>query len=235
MEAGVLGQPLLELASRFWNWSAGGGSGNHATRGRNSGYFRRPPRNARGPMTIAKIYVSANQLLADSYRLANVIDDAGFAPTHIVGIWRGGAPVGIAVQELLAYRGVAADHIAIRTSSYSGIDTQEKAVRVFSLSYLVKTLNPDDALLVIDDVFDTGRSVQAFLRELSARCRHNMPGVVRIATVYYKPSRNQTDIVPDFYVHQTEDWLVFPHEIIGLSKDEIRANKDCASIILREE
>ena len=64
----------------------------------------------------SKTWLSADQLLADSYRLANLILDAGFHPTHLVGIWRGGAPVGIAVQELMAYRGVEADHIAIRTA-----------------------------------------------------------------------------------------------------------------------
>ena len=181
-----------------------------------------------------KTWLSADQLLADSYRLANLILDAGFAPTHLVGIWRGGAPVGIAVQELMAYRGVEADHIAIRTASYSGIDQQDKEVRVYALGYLIDTLNPDDRLLVIDDVFDSGRSVQAFLRELAARCRHNMPREVRVATVYWKPSRNVTKLQPDFYVHQTEDWLVFPHEICGLTPEEIRAHKPEAQLILRD-
>lgn len=181
-----------------------------------------------------KTWLSADDLLADSYRLANQILDAGFEPTHLVGIWRGGAPVGIAVQELMAYRGVEADHIAIRTASYSGIDKQDKEVRVYALGYLIDTLNPEDRLLVIDDVFDSGRSVEAFLRELAARCRHNMPREVRVATVYWKPSRNVTTLQPDFYVHQTEDWLVFPHEICGLTPEEIRAHKPEAGLILRD-
>ncbi len=182
--------------------------------------------------TIAKTWLSADQLLQDSYRLANLIIDAGFSPTHIVGIWRGGAPIGIAVQELLEYNGIDADHIAIRTSSYTGID-QQKEVRVYALGYLVDTLGPDDRLLVIDDVFDSGRSIDAFLQELSARCRYNMPKVVKIATVYWKPSRNRTSLRPDFYVHETEDWLVFPHEINGLTPEEIRAHKPGADLILR--
>lgn len=184
-------------------------------------------------MTMHKTYISADQLLGDSFRLANLIHDAEFRPTHIVGIWRGGAPVGIAVQELLEYRGVDCDHIAIRTSSYSGIDEQQE-VRVYALGYLVDTLNADDALLVVDDVFDSGRSIEAFLNELAKRCRLNMPRTVRIATVYYKPARNRTELKPDFFVHETNDWLVFPHEISGLSEAEIRANKHTASIILRE-
>lgn len=182
---------------------------------------------------IAKTWLTADGLLEDSYRLANLVLDSGFAPTHIVGIWRGGAPIGIAVQELLAYRGVECDHIAIRTSSYTGIDQQEKEVRVYALGYLIDTLGPEDRLLVIDDVFDSGRSIDAFLKELAARCRHNMPKTVRIATVYYKPSRNQTALKPDFYVHETDDWLVFPHEICGLSEAEIRAHKPQAGLILR--
>lgn len=185
-------------------------------------------------MTAKKYYITADQLLEDSFQLANDVFDSGFRPTHIVGIWRGGAPIGIAVQELLEFRGVQSDHISIRTSSYSGIDQQEPVVRVFSLGYLVDTLNPDDALLVIDDVFDTGRSIRAFLHELSLRCRQNMPRTIKIATAYYKPSRNKTDLKPDFFVHQTEDWLVFPHEIKGLSNQEIRESKPGARLILRD-
>lgn len=182
-----------------------------------------------------KTWITADRLLEDSFRLANLIVDSGFRPTHIVGIWRGGAPVGIAVQELLQYRGIESDHIAIRTASYSGIDRQDKEVRVYALGYLIDTLGPEDRLLVIDDVFDSGRSVEAFLRELKARCRHNMPETVRIATVYYKPSRNRTQLKPDFYVHETEDWLVFPHEICGLTREEIEAHKPGADLILRSD
>ncbi len=183
--------------------------------------------------TITKTWLTADRLLEDSYRLANQVIDSGFRPTYIVGIWRGGAPVGIVVQELLEYHGIESDHIAVRTASYTGIDKQEKEVRVYALGYLIDTLNPDDRLLVIDDVFDTGRSIEAFLRELAERCRHNMPQVVRIGTVFYKPSRNRTALKPDFFVHETEDWLVFPHEICGLSRAEILTHKPGAALILR--
>lgn len=184
-------------------------------------------------MTPDKIYITANDLLADSFRLGNQVLDRGFVPTHLVGIWRGGAPVGIAVQELLEFHGVTCDHIAIRTSSYTGIDAQAPQVRVFALGYLIDTLGPDDRLLVIDDVFDSGRSIQAFLSELTLRCRHNTPRDIRIATVYYKPARNRTALKPDFFVHQVDDWLVFPHELNGLTEDEIRRHKPEAAAILR--
>ena len=186
-------------------------------------------------MTVSKTYLTADRLLEDSFRLANLIYDSGLRPTHLVGIWRGGAPIGIAVQELLEYHGVPSDHIAIRTSSYHGIDRQDTQVKVFALGYLIDTLDPEDRLLIIDDVFDSGRSIRAFLAELRARCRHNMPRDIRIATVYYKPRRNVTDLKPDFFIHETDQWLIFPHEIDGLTVDEIRRHKPEAPIILREE
>lgn len=181
---------------------------------------------------VPKIWLTADGLLGDSFRLARAVLESGFRPTHLVGIWRGGAPIGIAVQEFFDVHGVACDHIAIRTASYAGIDQQAKTVKVYALGYLIDTLNADDRLLIIDDVFDSGRSVAAVLAELKARCRANMPAEVRIATVWYKPKRNQTALTPDYFVHESDEWLVFPHEIDGLSEAEIRAHKPAADVIL---
>lgn len=183
---------------------------------------------------IEKTWITADRLLADSFRLAGRIIESGYRPTHIVGIWRGGAPVGIAVQEMLEYRGIETDHIAIRTKSYTGIDRQNAEVQVYSLGYLIDTLSPDDRLVIVDDVFDSGRSIEATLRELSARCGFNTPRDIRIATVYWKPARNRTQLKPDYFVHQTDEWLVFPHEICGLTEAEIRAHKPQAALILGE-
>ncbi len=150
---------------------------------------------------------------------------SGFRPTFLVAMWRGGAPIGIAVQEVLEYHTIVADHIAIRTSSYTGIDNQTRTVRVHALDYLVSRLTAEDSLLLVDDVFDSGRSLEAVLAELSRRCRRNLPEQIRIATVYYKPARNRSALVPDFYVRAMDEWLVFPHELVGLSREEILAHK----------
>lgn len=172
-----------------------------------------------------KLYIGAEQLLRDSFALGARIYESGFRPSFLVGVWRGGAPIGIAVQELLEYYGVHTDHIAIRTSSYTGIDQRDKTVRVHGVDYLVSRLDADDRLLLIDDVFDSGRSLEAVVDDLARRCRRNMPRDVRIATVYYKPSRNRSRLRPDFYLHETERWLVFPHELTGLTPAEVAANK----------
>jgi hypoxanthine phosphoribosyltransferase len=174
---------------------------------------------------IAKTFISADSLLRDSIRLGLQVVRSGFRPSFLVGIWRGGAPIGIAVQEVLEYNGIDCDHIAIRTSSYTGIDQQARTVRVHAVDYLVSALNAEDGLLLIDDVFDSGRSLEAIFAELKRRCRRNLPEQVRIATVYYKPARNRSALQPHFYVHATDQWLVFPHEMHGLTREEILRNK----------
>jgi hypothetical protein len=173
---------------------------------------------------VRKEFISAESLLRDSFALGLQIVRSGFRPTFLVGVWRGGAPIGIAVQEVLEFHGIQCDHLAIRTSAYTGID-QVATVRVHAIDYLVSRLTADDHLLLIDDVFDSGRSLAAALQELERRCRLNMPRNVRIATVYWKPKRNRTQLVPDFHVRSTDEWLVFPHELQGLTREEILANK----------
>lgn len=172
-----------------------------------------------------KVFISADSLLRDSLELGRRIARSGFRPTWLVGMWRGGSPIGIAVQEVLDFHGIHTDHIAIRTSAYAGIDAEEKAVRVHAIDYLVSHLSAEDQLLLVDDVFDSGRSIVAVLDTLRQRCRRNLPGQIRTATVYYKPGRNRSPITPDYCIHRTDAWLVFPHELKGLTREEILANK----------
>jgi hypoxanthine phosphoribosyltransferase len=174
---------------------------------------------------IEKHYITAQALLEDSYQLGAKIIESDFRPDFIVGIWRGGAPVGIAVQEMLVYFDITTDHISVRTSLYSGISTTKKQVRVHGLDYLVDNLNAENALLIVDDVFDSGRSIKAVIEQLSARTRRNTPDQIRVAAPWYKPSNNKTDRVPDYYVHTTDSWLVFPHEVQGLSEKELAQGK----------
>ena len=48
------------------------------------------------------------------------------------------------------------------------------------------------------------------------------------------PERNIIDMVPDYYIHETDDWLVFPHEMDGLTEEEIFTNKKNMKEILSQ-
>lgn len=184
---------------------------------------------------MEKLFLTAGGLLADSWKLAAKILESGFRPTFMIAIWRGGAPIGIAVQEYLSYHGIETDNIAIRTSSYSsGIDEQSREVKVYGLTYLAKKVQHEDSLLIVDDVFDSGMSVKAIINDLKAKTRLNMPHDVRVAVPYYKPERNRTDIVPDYYIHETSAWLKYPHSLEGLSTEEIKKDRPELYDILKD-
>ena len=184
--------------------------------------------------TDKKHYITAQDLLRDSFALGLQVIESGFRPDFIVAVWRGGTPVGIAVQELLKYSGFDADHIAIRTSYYQGIDQTHSDVQVHNLGYLLENLEHEHSVLIVDDVFDRGRSIEAIINELRRLTRRNMPENIRVATVWYKPERNVTQLKPDYFVHETGQWLVFPHELDGLSEAEVREDKSgIAELVLR--
>lgn len=182
--------------------------------------------------TLSKNYISSQSLLEDSFRLASKVFNDGFRPDFIIGIWRGGAPIGIAVQEFFEYKNTPTDHIAVRTSSYYGINQQSKEIKVHGLHYLIENANAGDSLLIVDDVFDSGRSVEALIKQIEVLMRLNTPKEIRIATPWYKPANNKTDIVPDYFVNESDEWLVFPHELAGLTKEEIIDGKSELSNIL---
>ena len=167
-----------------------------------------------------KTVLSAQDLLEDSFRLGVKVLESGFEPTLIVAIWRGGTPVGMALQEVLEYCGVESDHIAIRTSSYLGVDERGE-VAVHGLNYIIKKIRHDDRVLIVDDVFDTGNTIKAVVEEIRRRARGNTPEEIRVAVPWFKPSRNETDMVPDFYLRETAEWLVFPHELDALTPAEM--------------
>ena len=179
---------------------------------------------------MQKRFIGEQELLTDSYRLAVQIHQSGFQPDFIVGVWRGGSTVGIYVQECLQYLGIETDHIAIRTS-YRGRDDyfrqleQGEKIRVHGLQYLFENLNANDSLLIVDDVYSTGRNVHAVVERLQQKNKRNMSKEVRIAAPYFRSVAGNTNPAPDFFLHQTSDWLVLPYELTGLDRAELEAHK----------
>jgi hypothetical protein len=178
---------------------------------------------------MKKTFVAANDLLLDSFRLAVRIRDDGFRPDYLVGLWRGGSAVGIAVQEGLEYFGIDTDHIAVRTSytglpGYTQMVDKADSIRVHGLDYLLERVCAEHSLLIVDDVYSTGSSVNAVIEQLSAKARRNLPHDVRIAAVWYRPGP-KTVRPPDYYIHETKDWLILPYELSGIDMDELRARK----------
>ena len=171
------------------------------------------------------IYLSPDTVRVASWRLARQIlnDKDTFTPDWMVVLWRGGAMVGLYVQEYLQRQGgIPVDHIAIRTSHYMG-PNETKTIEVYNLGYLIHASKPEHRLLIVDDIFDSGRSMEAFLVKLRSEMGDQCPKTVRIATLCWKPEHNKTSMVPDYYEFSVpgDQWVVFPHEISDFMEDDM--------------
>ena len=168
-------------------------------------------------MESKKQYLSADAFLHDAWRLAAQVKASGWKPDILIALWRGGAAVGVSLHEYFKVSGWDVRHIPLKCASYSGIGENAGEV-VFTLGEeIFGMLRPGDRVLVVDDVFDTGKTAKA-VSERVAKTGAEM----RLACVYWKPEKNKTGMKPDYFVKDVGlEWIVFPHEIEGLTPEEI--------------
>ena len=177
---------------------------------------------------ISKKYISPDRFQEDVWRLAAKARSSGWKPDMIIALWRGGATVGISVHEFFKATGWTVNHIPLKCSSYTGIGENEGDV-VFTLGDEVfAMIKPGDKILVVDDVFDTGKSAKAM------KARIEKSGAeMKLAVVYWKSENNTTNLKPDIYTADMGgEWIVFPHEIDGLTAEEISAKNPLLSELI---
>ena len=106
--------------------------------------------------------ITSQELIEDSFKLGIQIIKSGFAPTTILVLWRGGATIGMAIHELMRYKNFQLNHMIIKTSSYQNTDRQE-TVAIDGYQGLFESLKKDEKILIVDDIFDTGRTVSSVI------------------------------------------------------------------------
>ena len=166
-------------------------------------------------MQIKKIFLTADNFQRDCVKLARMIyDDSTWQPDIVLALWRGGAQPGVILSEVYQYFKRPLQHTIIKCASYIGIKEQNPEVRFEGAEEILNGLGPNQKILIVDDVFDTGRTAEAMHQRL-AHLDH------RFAMVYWKPHASQVNLSPHYYVHECQDWIVFPHELHGLLEEEI--------------
>ena len=169
------------------------------------------------------MHVDPDELLLDAFRLGQIVYRSGFRPKHAISIWRGGTPIGLGVDAYFRFQGLTIHHTSIATSSYVGIGRQSDVV-VKGLEHLIRSVCPEDGLLIIDDVYETGRTIETVVRILRERARRNAPQDIRVATVHDKRKPGAYDELPLLAVHTVapEVWIDYPHELADLVGDDDR-------------
>jgi hypoxanthine phosphoribosyltransferase len=130
---------------------------------------------------------------------AEKIRQSGFKPDVIVSITRGGWVPARVLSDLLEIPNLA----TVRVEFYLGVaETRNEPVLTQGVSAAVTRKRA----LIVDDVADTGKSLQLARKHVLQQGATE----VKIATVYRKP---WNVIKPDYYEAETSCWVVFPWEI----------------------
>ncbi len=171
-----------------------------------------------------KLFISAEQLEKDAWQFALQLYKEKIDFDWIVGVTRGGAQISIYIQEalsLLCHKKIK--YSIIQAQSYSAIG-KAGGVVLGNIDPLVLQMTDNNKVLVIDDVFDRGRTLAEVKKCLEFRLA-SFETKLFLGALYYKPENSEVSIFPDFYYQKVKssDWLVFPHELCGLSLDERKA------------
>ena len=172
---------------------------------------------------MPKIPIDPGKLYEDSFSLAKKIYRSEYEPDLVVGIWRGGTPPAITISEYLIYKGIDLFHTTMKSEAYTDINEVGK-VRLDAVQHLINKINEDnyERMLLVDDINDTGKTLMRIKNEIVENTE-NTPRI-KIAVLYERSDKDHK-INSDYVEEYVENWLVFPHELEGLSKEEIKKFK----------
>ena len=161
-------------------------------------------------------YIDSQEILVDSFRLGHKIYESGFIPTHAVSLWRGGTVIGYGIHQYFRKHGHFINHTTVATASYSGIESHSEVV-IKGIEHLIDILSAEDRLLIIDDIFDSGRTIDAVVGEIRRRSRLNAPKQITVACIHKKVASRPINHNL-IYLYDVPDgvWLSYPHEISEL-------------------
>lgn len=183
-------------------------------------------------MTMIKDFLPYDVVRNDALKIAYRMYNDGFIPDVIYCSLRGGAYMANVISEY--YKLVRKDfhpvlYAAVVARSYSDIQQHEK-VYVDGWSYAPEYLRPGDKIMLVDDIFDSGRTINSLVEIFLERGvpRSNIKVVVHDYK-YFSYHKEQQPIQPDYWCRrfditkpEEDRWIHYmSHELVGLSKQEL--------------
>ncbi len=176
---------------------------------------------------MEKDFVTTDFLRNNALLLAKQIYDDGFIPDIIYVSLRGGAFLGNIISEffkLINNRGKPVFYAAVVARSYADFH-QVSQVRIDGWTYHPKYLRNGDKVLFVDDIFDTGRTMNFLVKYVMKRGVSRE--LIKVAVHDYKQgSKGRTlPVQPDYWcrkLREEDAWVHYmSHELEGLTGEEI--------------
>ena len=182
---------------------------------------------------MTKEFVSYNEVRNNALKMAHRIHEEGFVPDVIYVSLRGGAYLGNVISEyfkIVRKEGRPVFYAAVVARSYTNISQREQ-VRVDGWTYSPEYLRSGDKVLLVDDIYDSGRTVNHLTEIILEK---GLPRKdVKVAVHDYKICEYREErlpIVPDYWCRkhviarpEDEIWIHYmSHELVGLTEQELR-------------
>jgi len=194
---------------------------------------------------LKKEFLQFDTVRDNAIKLAHSIYSQGFTPDVIYVSLRGGAYLGNIISEYykIVHKGARpVYYAAVVARSYTDVAKAEH-VRVDGWTYSPDYLRVGDKVLLIDDIFDTGRTINHLAQVITEK---GIPRKdLKIAVHDYKyfiDKKEQLPFQPDYWCrkHETSindesSWIHYmSHELVGLTEKELNENYYCRDPQLKE-
>jgi hypoxanthine phosphoribosyltransferase len=181
---------------------------------------------------MRKEFLPYDTVRNNALRLARRIYHDGFIPDVIYVSLRGGVYMGNVISEyfkIVQRRARPVYYAAVVARSYTGVRESDE-IKVEGWTYPPEYLRTGDKVLLVDDIFDTGKTINHLAKIIMEKGipRKNLKVVVHDYK-YFHTKAEQLPIQPDYWCRkheifsEEEDlWIHYwSHELIGLSEPEL--------------
>jgi hypoxanthine phosphoribosyltransferase len=194
---------------------------------------------------MTKEFLQFDTVRNNALKLAHCIYHDGFVPDVIYVSLRGGAYLGNVISEYfkVVHKGQRpVYYAAVVARSYTDVAKSEQ-IRIDGWTYSPEHLRVGDRVLLIDDIFDSGRTIN-YLAEVildKGIPRRDLKVAVHDYK-YFVDKEKQLPIQPDYWcrrhevsIHDESYWIHYmSHELVGLSESELEKNYYVLDPELRE-
>ncbi|MCL1993446.1 MAG: phosphoribosyltransferase [Spirochaetes bacterium] len=180
---------------------------------------------------MRKEFLQFDTVRDNAIKLAHKIYSEGFIPDVIYVAMRGGAPLGNVISEyfkVVLKREHPVYYATVVARSYSGVATAGE-IKMEGWSYPPERLRIGDKVLLADDIFDSGNTINHLARLIMDRgiSRDHLKIAVHDYK-YFTDKEKQHPVQPDYFcrrhdlsVHDEPYWIHYmSHELAGLTWEE---------------
>jgi len=194
---------------------------------------------------MKKEFLQYDLVRNNAIKLAHRIFHDGFIPDVIYVSLRGGAYLGNVISEyfkVVHRRSRPVYYAAMVARSYTGVRESEE-VKVEGWTYSPESLRVGDKVLLVDDIFDSGRTINHLAVMIMEKGipRKDLKVAVHDYKYFYNKAE-QLPVQPDYWcrkhelsVKDEDIWIHYlSHELVGLSEEELEKNYYAHDPELRE-